>query len=351
MDDGEIPHLSGCVITDDFERAAKVVLPARSWSYVSSYSNSGASMAANLASWSLVNFRPRILRDVHFVSTKTSMLGCASPLPFYVSPMGTLGRAHEDAELAFVRGFVRSNVHGLMSTMSTKSTEDLAAALDERLKETGVGSRDNPASTQLHFQLYTSPNRKAAIKLIRRAKAAGFRSLWITVDTPILGKRTIDRRQMAVDALAIGSPEQAASIGLGIQTHVPQNQISASLVWQDLEWIKEAWGGPLVLKGIQCAEDAKLALGYGCHGILLSNHGGRQLHSAPDALATLVEIRHYCPEVLEHLEIFVDGGVRDGADVLKALCLGATAVGVGRPFFYALAAYGTAGVERCVDST
>ena len=105
-----------------------------------------------------------------------------------------------------------------------------------------------------------------------------------------------------------------------------------------------------MLKGIQTAEDAKLALDYGCDGILLSNHGGRQMHTAPSALMTLLEIRTYCPEVIGKMEIFLDGGLRDGNDVLKALCLGATAVGVGRPFLYALAAYGTKGIERCVDS-
>ena len=104
-----------------------------------------------------------------------------------------------------------------------------------------------------------------------------------------------------------------------------------------------------MLKGVQCVEDARMAVEYGCQGVLLSNHGGRQLHSAPSALMTLCEIRTYAPEVFGRLEVYVDGGLRDGADVLKALCLGATAVGVGRPFLYALAAYGARGVERCVD--
>jgi L-lactate dehydrogenase (cytochrome) len=126
--------------------------------------------------------------------------------------------------------------------------------------------------------------------------------------------------------------------------------LSPYTTWEDLEWIRKEWEGPIVLKGIQTAEDAKLALDYGCDGILLSNHGGRQMHTAPSALMTLLEIRTYCPEVIGKMEIFLDGGLRDGNDVLKALCLGATAVGVGRPFLYALAAYGTKGIERCVDS-
>ncbi|KAI1864248.1 hypothetical protein JX265_008619 [Neoarthrinium moseri] len=341
-------HLSKCVVTGDFEVAAKMMLPARSWSYVSSSSNSGLSMAANLDSWSAVRFRPRVLRDVQTVSTVSSILGHRCPFPFYISPMGILGRAHANAEVELVRGFRRSGIHGVISTVSTKTTEEIASSLTEAL-ERHDDSRDVSAAPQLHFQLYTSPDREAAIKLIHRVKAAGFRSLWVTVDTPVLGKRTIDRRQLAEEALAMGSDEQARAAGLGIVTHVRQNQVSASLAWTDLEWIKKEWGGPLVVKGIQCAEDAKLAMDYGCQGILLSNHGGRQLHSAPDALSTLLEIRAYCPEVLGNLEVFVDGGLRDGADVLKALCLGAKGVGVGRPFFYALAAYGTRGVERCIE--
>lgn len=154
---------------------------------------------------------------------------------------------------------------------------------------------------------------------------------------------------MAQAALAIGSEQQASNLSLGIQNFTTQAQ-NGALKWEDLAWIKEAWGGPLVLKGIQTAEDAKLAVDYGCEGILLSNHGGRQLHSAPSALSTLVEIRLHCPEVFDKLEVFVDGGLRDGADILKALCLGAKGVGVGRPFSYALSAYGAAGVDRCVDS-
>jgi L-lactate dehydrogenase (cytochrome) len=344
-----VPHISRCVIADDFEPIAKKVLPAAPWSYVSSYSNSGLSMAANLGSWSKITFRPRVLRNVHTVATASSILGYPSPLPFFVVPMGILGRAHANGELDLVKGFARSGIHGVISTVATKPADEIAASLTGALQPLGL-NRDDPSASQLHFQLYVPSDRDLAIGIIRRAKSAGYRTLWVTVDTAVLGKRTIDRRQLVNAALAVGLEEQASDAGLGILTHVPQGQIQSSLVWDDLKWIKKEWGGPLVVKGIQCAEDAKIAMEHGCEGILLSNHGGRQLHSAPDALSTLLEIREYCPEVLEKLEVFVDGGLRDGADVLKALCLGAKAVGVGRPFFYALAAYGKSGVERCVDS-
>lgn len=163
------------------------------------------------------------------------------------------------------------------------------------------------------------------------------------------GKRTADRKLQAAEALAM-SPELAESAGFGLLSHAGDSQLNASLTWEDLKWIKSEWDGPVVLKGVQTAEDAARAADLGVDGVLLSNHGGRQMHDAPDALTTLLEIRTYYPAVLDKLEIFLDGGCRDGADVLKAVCLGAKAVGVGRPFFYALAAYGEKGIERCSDS-
>ena len=201
-------------------------------------------------------------------------------------------------------------------------------------------------------------DRKKAIELMHIVKRCGYKGLWITVDTPILGKRTADRYLQAEEALAVGLAEESTAeweTG-GDNAFAPamggrpvQGQLSPHTTWEDLEWIRKEWDGHIVLKGIQCADDAKLAMDYGCDGILLSNHGGRQMHTAPSALMTLLEIRTYCPEVLGKLEVFLDGGLRDGNDVLKALCLGATAVGVGRPFLYALGAYGAKGVERCVD--
>lgn len=362
------PHIAHCVTALDFEAAAARggVLSHSALSYVSSSANAGLSLRGNLASWSRVAFRPRVLRDVHHASPRSRILGFDSPFPFYASAMGQLGRSHPGAEVELVRGLARRGAHGLVSTVSTVPTEEIAGALrDEqrKLAEAGTGKKEDGQSgdrdrdeafppSQLHFQLYVHRDRAVTLARIRRAKQAGFRSLWVTVDTPVLGKRTSDRHVQASEALELGLGQAAERAGLGHRTHAPAGDFQPALSWADLAWIREAWGeGPLVLKGVQCAEDARLALRHGCQGVVLSNHGGRQAHSAPDALTTLLEIRTYCPEVLGKLEILVDGGLRDGADVLKAICLGASAVGVGRPFFYALAAYGSRGVERCIDST
>ncbi|KAI5863618.1 FMN-dependent dehydrogenase-domain-containing protein [Durotheca rogersii] len=355
--DGQVPHIAHCVRVTDFEDVARGVLSRTAYTYAASAAHAGSSLDNNLASWSRVTFRPRVLRDVRRASPRTAILGLASPFPFFVAPMGQLGRAHAGAEAELARGLARRGVHYLVSNESTLPMEEIAEAL--RAEQRRLGSRGDAERadavlfppSQLHFQLYVHSDRAVTVARIRRARAAGFQSLWITVDVPALGKRTPDRRLQAAEALDAGLEDAAEQAGFGRRSHAPPDHFQPSLSWADLDWIRREWGDerPILLKGVQCAEDARLALRHGLRGVLLSNHGGRQAHAAPDALSTLLEIRAHCPEVLGHLEIYVDGGLRDGADVLKAICLGATAVGIGRPFLYALGAYGARGVERCID--
>ncbi|OAL04077.1 hypothetical protein IQ06DRAFT_375085 [Phaeosphaeriaceae sp. SRC1lsM3a] len=349
----EVPHVSMCVTANDFEKAAKAVLPHKSYVYVSTSANTGLSLKGNIDDWGRVNFRPRVMRNVGDVDTRRKIFGHESPYPFYISPMGTMGAIHPNAESEMYKGAVRKGIHAVVSTASSRSTEQIMQGfVDEQEKLKGA------SPTRLFYQYYMPVDRKKAIELMRIVKKCGYKGLWITVDTPVLGKRTADRYLQAEEALAVGvEDESTASWEAGgdndfapaMGGRPAQGQLSPHTTWEDLAWIRKEWDGHIVLKGIQCAEDAKLAMEYGCDGILLSNHGGRQLHTAPSALMTLCEIRTYCPEVLKKLDIFLDGGLRDGNDVLKALCLGATAVGVGRPFLYALGAYGSKGVERCVD--
>jgi L-lactate dehydrogenase (cytochrome) len=345
------PHLSLCVSITDFEKVAKDVLSEKSWVYASSSAATGLSMGSNLNDWSLINFRPRILRKVDKMDTRRSILGHTSQFPFFISAMGTLGSSHPGAEPLLVRGATRKGMHTMISTASTKPLEEIMDAHrdEQRLLK-------NLSPSNLSFQLYVPEDRVRAKSLIQRVKAAGYQSLWVTVDTSTLGKRTADRYLQAQENLDAGQTGNAREIhnendfapAFGGR-QVP-GSVDAGLTWEDLDWIAKEWNGPLVLKGIQSVEDVKLAAEHGVQGILLSNHGGRQIHSAPSSLATLLEIRKYYPEAFDKMEIFVDGGLRDGADILKALCLGATAVGVGRPYYYALAAYGAEGVERCTDS-
>lgn len=346
-----VPHVSTCVAVSDFEAHAKAVLAKKAWIYASSSANSGLSMKGNIDDWSLVTFRPRVLRRVGQVDTQTSILGHKTQFPFYASPMGTMGGLNPKAEPELVRGAVRRGVHAVVSTASTKTYEEIMRSLVDEQQ-----LFDNRSPSRLFFQLYINEDKQKAIDLLRGVKKAGYKGLWITVDTPVLGKRLADRRLQAEEALEVGLEQEKGKEGSedrfapATGGRAIPGALSPNTTWEDLAWIREEWDGPIVLKGIQCAEDAKLAVEHGCQGILLSNHGGRQIHSAPSALATLLEIRTYYPEVLGKIEILVDGGVRDGGDVLKALCMGATGVGIGRPLLYALAAYGSEGVERCIDS-
>jgi L-lactate dehydrogenase (cytochrome) len=349
----ELPHVSMCVTANDFEQAAKAVLPHKSYIYASGSANTGLSLKSNLDDWSRVNFRPRVMRNVGDVDTRRKVFGHESPYPFYISPMGTMGAIHPEAEPEMYKGALRKGIHAVVSTASSKSAEQIMQSFVSEQEKMNSAS-----PTTLFYQYYMPVNRKKALELMRIAKRCGYKGLWITVDTPILGKRTADRYLQAEEAMTMGIAEEStAEWETGSDnTFAPamggrpvQGQLSPHTTWEDLSWIRKEWDGPIVLKGVQCAEDAKLAMEYGCDGILLSNHGGRQLHTAPSALMTLCEIKTYCPQVLKKLEVFLDGGLRDGNDVLKALCLGATAVGVGRPFLYALGAYGSKGVERCVD--
>ncbi|KAJ5995956.1 hypothetical protein N7499_012098 [Penicillium canescens] len=349
-----LPDPSLCVTATDFEKVAKDVLSEKSWVYVSSSAASGLSMKANIDDWSLINFRPRILRSVDKMDTRKSILGSTSQFPFFISAMGTLGSSHPGAEPLLVRGATRKGLNTMISTASTKTLEEI---MDAHIDEQRLLNNQSPS--KLSFQLYVPVDRTKAKSLIQRVKKAGFQSLWVTVDTSTLGKRTADRYLQAQENLAVPK-ETVVKAGTGEvnieNSYAPAfggrqvpGSVDAGLTWEDLDWISKEWNGPLVLKGIQSVEDVKMAVERGVQGILLSNHGGRQIHSAPSSLMTLLEIRTYYPDAFDKLEVFVDGGLRDGADVLKALCLGATAVGVGRPYYYALAAYGAEGVERCTD--
>lgn len=342
--------LALCVTTNDFEAAAKKVLAEKAWVYASSSAASGLSLKANLDDWSRINFRPRIMRSVSSLDTRRSVLGQAARLPFFVSAMGTLGNAHPGAEPLLVRGATRKGLHTVVSTATSKPLENIMDAYHDEQRQL-----NHQSPSRLSFQLYVPVDRVKARSLIQRVKAAGYQSLWVTVDTSTLGKRTADRYLQARESLDQDGREEVRAaaendFGPAFGGRPVPGYLDPGLNWEDLTWISEEWNGPIVLKGIQSVEDVKMAVQHGVQGVLLSNHGGRQIHSAPSALMTLLEIRTYYPEAFGKLEVFVDGGLRDGADVLKALCLGATAVGVGRPYFYAMAAYGMEGVERCTDS-
>ena len=199
------------------------------------------------------------------------------------------------------------------------------------------------------MQLYVNSDRSQTEKLLKHARAVGVKAVFVTVDAPVPGKREADERIAAENVAAAISGAVAHNDkkggGLG---RVMGKYIDPTLSWDDLAWIKEVSGLPLVLKGIQTAADARKAADYGVDGILLSNHGGRSLDTTQPTMLTLLEMHKTCPEVFHKLEVYVDGGFTRGTDILKAIALGATAVGIGRPWLYALG-YGQEGVEHLCD--
>ena len=275
------------------------------------------------------------------VDMSLDIMGYHSTLPFFIAPAALAKLGHPDGEFCLARAAAQKGIPYCVSTSSSISHEELA----EYSHKT-----DNQGN--LFFQLYVAKKRREAAALISRARELGFNALIITVDTPVVGKREEDERFKAellneegveVQQIADLSPNQEAPILRGV--------FSSTLNWKDLKWICSAWQqqGPVILKGIQSAEDALLACKAGVDGIYLSNHGGRQVDSGPSSLRTLLEIRKFCPEVLEKVNVYLDGGVRRGTDIIKACCLGARGVGLGRPFMYALGAYGTEGVLKAIQ--
>jgi L-lactate dehydrogenase (cytochrome) len=344
--------LEMCIDLDDIEKAGRSVISEKARTYISSAADSLHSLENNLSDWSKIVFRPRVLRNVTTVDLSTYILGVHCRLPFFVAPTGLVGLTHPDGELCLVRGAAQTGVHCGVSTASTRSREDIIECMKAEQNKLPKSLR---GVSHVLFQLYVNSDAEITKTIVRQARELGYKGLFITVDTPVSGKRNADSRLRAREELESGisrkpalAPEEAdESENLRLRA---AGGLSKTLNWTDLSWIRKAWSGPIVLKGIQRWEDAKQAVLMGVEGIYLSNHGGRQLHSAPSSLNTLIEIRTYCPEILERCEIYVDGGIRRGGDIIKALCLGAKAVGIGRPFLYAIGAHGVDGFLRAVSS-
>lgn len=348
--DDAIPHLNLCVKLDDFVQPARKTISEQAFTYISSAADTMQSHDDNVAQWAKITFIPRVLRDVSHIDLSTSMFGQRCAMPFFVAATALVGLTHPDGEAGLARVAAARGVHYSPSTYTSSSHAKIAASHGEV-----VASNPNPADSCLFFQLYVQAGQDKTLSLIREAKRLGYRGLMITVDTPCVGNRDEDRRLKAREELEFGGPAVAPlpRDDKGKPKVVPGRNsggLSRSLNWADLKWIREAWGGPIALKGIQSAEDARLAMEAGVEAVYLSNHGGRQLHSAPPCLGTLLRIRRQYPEVLERCEIFVDGGLMRGGDILKAICLGAKAVGIGRPLLYAMGAYGQEGVHKAIDS-
>ncbi|BFZ53602.1 hypothetical protein PYCC9005_000630 [Savitreella phatthalungensis] len=360
------PH---ALCISDIERLAAPRMTLQTASYYNDGADSGTTLRENISAFSKYRIRPRVLRDISVIDTSVEIFGHKNTLPLGVAPTAMQCLAHPDGEKATARASRKAGIIMGLSSFATTTLEEVA---DE--------SQDNPNV----LQLYLFEEREHSRKLIARAKKAGYKAVFLTVDTPVLGRRNLDIRNKftlpkpwkianfeedndsdAVNAVMSGSSsasggssavsESTAGYHDGTKRVPPSGKIrfhthapNPTLNWErDIAWLKQECGPEMQVwvKGIATAEDTELAIHYGVDGIVVSNHGGRQLDGA---LATLDAL----PEVVEaakgRVPVHVDGGVRHGTDIFKALALGCDMVWIGRPVLWSLAYRGQEGVELCL---
>ncbi|GKZ93857.1 hypothetical protein AnigIFM63604_007463 [Aspergillus niger] len=343
------PPLSSILSTHDFEKAASKSLTPKTWAFYSSAATDTFTHESNRTMYDRIFLRPRILRNVTSVSTKTNILGCRMDLPLFMSPAAMATLVHPDGELALARGCARYGVGIVGMKVSTNAAYHLSEI-------TSAAAKQNKKDHPFFFQLYVNKDREVSRRLLRTAEENGAKAIFVTVDAPVAGKREADERvpldphdirfrtPLPMSGACIGgNDEKGGGLGRSMGQY-----IDAGFTWEDLAWLKQNTFLPIVLKGVQTAEDAVLAVEHGVDGIVVSNHGGRSLDTSTSSIAVLLEIRRRCPQVFDRLEVFVDGGIRRGTDIIKAICLGAKAVGMGRHFLYSLC-YGQEGVERLIE--
>jgi lactate 2-monooxygenase len=331
------------VSSEDWERAAEEMLDPGAFGYIAGGAGAESTMRANLDSFQRWRIRPRMLTGNDARDISVDVLGMHSPAPFFLAPVGVLSIAHEEAEVGVAKASASSGVPMLLSSAATHSMEEVAATGAPRW-----------------FQLYWVNDREICASFVQRAEAAGYGAIVVTLDTLTLGWRPRDLRQAylpfikgegcgqyfsdpvflsRLDKPPAEDPLTAAATMLATFPNL-------GLRWDDLEWLRAQTKLPILVKGVLTADDAALALEHGMDGVIVSNHGGRQVDGAVGALDALVEVRDALPEAI----VLMDGGIRCAADVLKAMALGADAVLLGRPYAYALAVGGQRGVEELIQN-
>ncbi|EME38909.1 hypothetical protein DOTSEDRAFT_75576 [Dothistroma septosporum NZE10] len=334
-DPNERPPLASLINLDDFERAFEKSGSKKAWVYIWAGSNDLLSLNANKTWWHKLWFRPRIMKNVSTVNTKMKILGADVSMPVYIAPMGIAKQAGPQGEAALGAGAAGSGIVHCMSTTASMSIEEILASV--------------PPTYPYFFQLYVDRKReKTEAVLAKIEKMDQIRAIFVTVDLAVVSKREADERLIVQETVSVYSNSAKSNIdkkGGGLARNTG-GFIDPALNWNDIAWIRKHSSKPIVVKGVQSAADAQIAMDVGCAGIVVSNHGGRALDSSPGTVGILLEIRRDCPQAFEKMEVFIDGGVRRGSDVLKAVMIGARGVGVGRPFQCAVM-YDQEGVEHC----
>lgn len=318
----------------EFEAPARARVEPTAWDYISGGAEDEITLRENRAAFERTFLRPRYLRDASERDLATTALGVKIPFPLLLAPTGYQTLSHPEGEVETARGAGAAGVPMLLSTVATRTLEDVARA----------------ATGPLWFQLYMMRDMAVNEWLVRRAERNGFRAIVFTVDASFMANRERDRRNrlsfanVNVENLLTRTEDAPATILAA--RHYVDLEWKEDISWGDVEWLKDRTSLPIVIKGLLTAQDAELAVEHGAAGIVVSNHGGRQLDGAPATLDVLPEI---ADAVGGRLEIYLDGGVRRGTDILKAVALGAQAVCIGRPYVWGLAADGARGVRRVIE--
>lgn len=297
---------------DEVADAARAALPAELWDYVSGGAGTEGTLRRNRAALEALLFRGRVARDVSAVSARTTFLGLPLAAPVLLAPIGTIGLFDPAGAAACARAAARAGSAACISILATPSLEEVAAAAPE---------------AALIYQHYIRGDRAWSLELVRRAEAAGYRALCLTLDSPVDGLRERELRHRFHRGAAQAQPNLAGA----------RRELQAAVTWSDVAWLADETALPLILKGITHPADAALALEAGAAAIVVSNHGGRQLDPQPGAIERLAEV---VETVAGRAEVAVDGGFVRGGDVVKALALGARAVLIGKAQCLALAAGG-----------
>lgn len=336
------PPLDEILNLHDFEAIARQVMPPKAWAYYSSAADDEITNRENHAAYHRIWFRPKVLIDVTEVDFSTSVLGHRTTMPIYITAtaLGKLG--HPDGELNLTRAAAKHGVLQMIPTLASCSFDEIVDAAQ-------------PGQVQF-LQLYVNKDRNVTKRIVVHAERRGIQGLFITVDAPQLGHREKDMRMKFTNDVPLAlkiTNAQDIDRSQGAARAI-SSFINPGLQWSDIDWFKSITKMPLILKGVQRWEDALKAYDLGLAGVVLSNHGGRQLDCSRSGIEVLSEVVNKFKEMRgiafpnDRFQLFVDGGVRRATDVLKAVALGATAVGIGRPFLYAFSSYGQDGVEKAL---
>ena len=358
--DRTLRKLSKAADVGDLRTMAKKRMPAGCFDYIDGAAQDEVTAVNNVSSFKNYYFRPRVLRDVAAISTTTTLLGGQIPFRVMIAPTGFDRIAHSQGELAVARAAKRAGIPYSLSTMGTRSIEEVAEVNDGRK----------------WFQVYVWRDKPLLKEMLERAAASGYEGIMITVDTAVLGRRERDVRRgfslppkvgldtiidgirhprwtsdfLRAEPIQFANVKGSSAVGDGstpvtLSDYI-NSQFDPALSWSDIEWFRDNWPGMIMIKGVQTVEDAEIAADMKLDGVILSNHGGRQLDYAPSPIDLVAPV---ADAVGDRTAVICDGGVRRGSDIVKAVAMGADACMIGRAYFYALGAAGERGVDWVLE--